>query len=78
MSKAFEDIAREASQLSRKQKFELAGLLLDMNDDLPEASAASVWEQEILARIRAVDSGAEGVAFADVMREAERKLIHED
>lgn len=63
MSKAFEDIAKEASHLSREQKFELAGLLLDMNDDLPESSAAFIWEQEILERIRAVDNGAKGGLF---------------
>ena len=75
MSKAFEDIAKEASQLSRQQKFDLAGLLLEMNDDLPEADAGFSWEQEIQARIRAVDEGeAESFSFEDVMRDAESKL----
>ncbi|HSS18762.1 MAG TPA: addiction module protein [Pyrinomonadaceae bacterium] len=75
MSKAFEDIAREASQLSRQQKFDLAGLLLEINDDLPQGEASCRWAQEIQARTRAVDEGkAEGFSFEDVMRDAESKL----
>jgi len=34
MSKAFEEIAREATQLSRKQRLDLASLLLELNDGL--------------------------------------------
>jgi hypothetical protein len=73
MSKAFEEIARKAVQLTRKQRLDLASILLEMTDDFADVNAA--WEQEILARIRAVDEGlAEGVSFADVMREAEGRL----
>ena len=75
MSKAFEEIAKEATQLSRQQRLELANLLLEMNDGLAETELSATWEQEILARIRAVDEGrVEGAAFEDVMREAEGRL----
>ena len=75
MSKAFEEIAKEASQLSRQQKFDLAGLLLDMNEDLPASEADLIWEQELRARIRAVDHGqAASFSLEDVMRDAESKL----
>lgn len=75
MSKAFDEIAREASQLSREQRLDLASLLLELNEDLGEADVSEVWEEEILARIRAVDENeAEGVSFEAVMRDAESRL----
>ena len=75
MSKAFDEIAREASQLSRKQRLDLASMLLDLNEDLGKADVSAVWEEEILARIRAVDEKeAEGVSFEAVMRDAEDRL----
>jgi hypothetical protein len=68
MSKAFEEIAREARELSREQQLALARLLLELNED-PDVMAE--WEQEILARIRAVDENQiEGVSFEMVMRDA--------
>ena len=75
MSKAFEEIAKDATQLSREQRLDLANLLLEMNDDVAAAGVSMTWEQEILARIRAVDGGqSEGVSFEDVMRDAEGRL----
>ena len=72
MSKAFEEIAREARQLSREQQLALARLLLELNED-PDVMAE--WEQEILARIRAIDENqVEGVSFEMVMRDAEERL----
>ncbi|MFN2498601.1 MAG: addiction module protein [Pyrinomonadaceae bacterium] len=74
MSKAFEEIAKEATQLSRKQRLDLASLLLELNDDA-DADVSAEWEQKILARIRAVDEGqAQGISFEEVMREAEDRL----
>jgi predicted GTPase len=75
MSKAFEEIAREATQLSRKQRLDLASLLLELNDGGEDADASAEWEQEILARIRAIDENEiEGISFEAVMREAEDRL----
>jgi len=75
MSKAFEEIAKEATQLSREQRLDLANLLLEMNDGLGEAELSVTWEQEILARIRAVDEGrVEGNAFEDLMHEADGRV----
>lgn len=75
MSKAFEEIAREATQLSREQRLELASLLLDLDEISTDAEVAAAWEEEILARIRAVDENqVEGVSFEAVMREAEDRL----
>lgn len=75
MSKAFDEIAREASQLSREQRLDLASMLLELNEDLGEEDVSAVWEEEVLARIRAVDENeAEGVSFEAVMRDAESRL----
>jgi predicted GTPase len=75
MSKAFEELAKEASQLSREQRLDLASLLLELNDGTPAANVTTEWEQEILARIRAIDENeVEGISFEAVMREAEEHL----
>lgn len=75
MSKAFEEIAREATQLSREQRNNLASLLLELNEDSTDLSVSAQWESEIMARIRAVDDGEiEGVPIEVVMREAEDRL----
>jgi predicted kinase len=75
MSKAFEEIAKDASQLSREQRLDLASLLLELNDGAADADVSAQWEREILARIRAVDENeAEGISFEAVMREAEDRL----
>ena len=75
MSKAFEEIAKEASQLSREQRLDLASMLLDLNDATPGADESAEWEKEILARIRSIDEDElEGISFEAVMREAEDRL----
>ena len=75
MSKAFEEIAREAIQLSREQRLDLASMLLELNEDWADTDVSAVWEEEILARIRAVDENeAEGASFEAVMRDAEGRL----
>ena len=75
MSKAFEEIAREATQLSHEQRLELASLLLQLNDGSTDSEVNATWEEEILARIQAVDENRiEGVSFETVMRDAEDRL----
>jgi putative addiction module component (TIGR02574 family) len=73
---ALEDITREALKLSRQQRLALAGFLLEIDDPAasdPEVEAA--WEQEILARIQAIDDGtAAGVPYEEVMRAAQERL----
>ena len=75
MSKAFDEIAHDATQLSRKQRLELASLLLELNENSADVEASAAWEEEILARIRAVDENRiDGVSFEAVMRDAEDRL----
>ena len=75
MSKAFEEIAREATQLSREQRLELATLLLHLNEGSADSEVNAAWEEEILARIQGVDEKqTKGVSFETVMRDAEDRL----
>ena len=75
MSKAFEEIAQEASQLSREQRLDLVSLLLELNEGSADAEVSAAWEREILARIRAVDGDeTEGFSFEKVMLDAEDRL----
>lgn len=75
MSKMLEEITKEAFQLPRKQRLALASVLLEFEDRDEDAQAALVWEQEIVARIQAVDDGtAIGVSYEEVMREAESRF----
>jgi len=75
MSKVFEEIAREASQLSREQSFDLVAMLLEMNEDAETAVIKAKWEEEILARIRAVDENeVTGISLEKVIRDAEDRL----
>jgi hypothetical protein len=75
MSKVFEEIAREASQLSREERFDLATMLLEMNEGAETAIIKAKWEEEILARIRAVDENeVTGISLEKVMRDAEDRL----
>ena len=71
MSKVFEEIAREASQLSREQRFDLANLLLELNEGSESAINRVKWEEEILARIQAIDDNeVNGISLETVMRDA--------
>jgi predicted GTPase len=75
MSKVFDEIARDATQLSREQRLELASMLLELNEESADVEASAAWEEEIQARIRAVDENqVDGVSFEAVMTDAEDRL----
>jgi putative addiction module component (TIGR02574 family) len=73
MSAALEEIAEKALQLSPQDKLALANRLLsDQLSDASEVEAA--WDEEILARIQAIDDGtAIGVPFEDVIRAVRKR-----
>ena len=75
MSKAFQDIAEEAKQLSSDQRLKLAGLLLDLDGNSTDQEASAAWEEEIQARIRAVDENqGEGIELETLMKNADDNL----
>ena len=74
MSAALEEITEKARALSRQERLTLANRLLsdDENSDAPEIEAA--WEEEILARIKAIDEGtAIGIPYEEVIRAARNR-----
>jgi hypothetical protein len=61
--------------LSPQQRLALPGFLLENADSASDPDAEAVWDSEIRDRIREIDEGnVTGIASADVMREAERRL----
>ena len=74
MSAAFEEITERALSLSRQERLALANRLLsdDQDGDLSEVETA--WEEEILARIQAIDDGtAVGIPYEEVIRAARNR-----
>jgi len=75
MPKALEEVTREAMDLSRRERLTLASFLLESADAASDPDAETAWDSEIRDRIREIDEGrVTGSAYADVMREAERRL----
>jgi len=76
MSATLEDIARNALQLPSRQRLMLAGLLLEIDDATIDQEVEAAWEQEIQARIMAVDSGSvDGIPYHDVMSAAAKRFV---
>ena len=75
MPKLLQEIAQDAMQLPRQQRFALAGLLLDLEDTGADPEADAAWEQEIRARVEAVDNGtAVGIPYEEAMRQAQGRI----
>lgn len=75
MSATLEEVTRNALQLTGPQRLALAGFLLEAEDVSTDPGVAAAWEQEILDRIAAVDSGTVvGISYRDVMLEAESRF----
>jgi hypothetical protein len=75
MSKSFEEVTKEAMELPSRQRLTLAQFLLLSAEIAVDPEAEGAWDSEILDRIRAIDEGrVKGIAYADVMRTAEKRL----
>ena len=73
--KMLAEVANEALRLPRQQRLALAGLLLELEEGGSDPQADEAWEQEIQARIRAVDDGtAVGISYEEAMRQAQDRL----
>jgi hypothetical protein len=71
MSAALEDITEQALKLSHQERLALAQRLLSEDDDEESSAIEATWEEEILARSRAIDSGsAVSVPYDQVVRAA--------
>ena len=76
MPTALEQVTKEAMDLPPRQKLALAEFLLESAEGPADPDAEAAWDSELGERIRAVDEGrVAGVAYEDVMRAVERRLI---
>ena len=75
MTTSIEELTREALQLSPRQRVALAGFLLEIDESSSDPEIDAAWEQEIQARIKAINSGSViGIPYNDVMRAADKRL----
>ena len=76
MPATLEQVTKEAMDLPPRQKLALAEFLLESAEAAADPEAEAAWDSEIRDRIRAIDEGrVAGVAYADVMRSAEARLV---
>ena len=57
MSKALEEITRDAVQLPRHQRLALARFLIELDDPSRDDAIDAAWDAEIRERVRAVEEG---------------------
>ncbi len=71
MSAALEEITEKARALSRQERLTLANRLLSDDEDSDAMEIEAAWEEEILARIKAIDDGtAIDIPYEEVIRAA--------
>ena len=65
-----EALTQEAAKLPKEQRLALARTLLDLEPVGSVAEAEQSWDDEVRARIKAVDEGrVTGIAYEDIRRE---------
>ena len=65
-----EELAKEVVSLPRHQRFTLVRLLLDLDQPGANAEIDAAWEEEISARVKAVDQGRTvGIPYEDIRKE---------
>ena len=58
MSRTFTDVWKEASELSEKDRADLAGLLIESLEGPPDPGVGEAWALEIEKRVAELDAGA--------------------
>jgi putative addiction module component (TIGR02574 family) len=70
MAATLENITREVIELPRHQRLALIRLLLDLDQPGTDGEVESAWDEEIRARVKAVDDGrAVGIPYEQIKRE---------
>jgi hypothetical protein len=78
MAARMKEITKEAIGLPKQQRLALAKLLLDLDQPGNASEVEGVWDEEIRARVKAVDEGgAIGVSYEDLRKEMTAKLGHD-
>ncbi len=77
MTKALAEITRASGELSTREKYQLAGFLLESVDapSEPAAEIEAAWEGEIQRRIGEIRTGkVKGVPLSEVKRKMEKRF----
>lgn len=77
MQLTIEDLTTELIKLSKRERLEIARFLLFLDNRSSDSEGVdSDWENEITARVRAVDEGkAVGIDFEDAMKKIEKRFF---
>ena len=76
MSATLEDVTRDALDLAPRQRIALAGFLLEIAEQSPPPDVDDAWDEEVRARIRAIDAGlVHGIPYQQVLHEVEQRLV---
>ena len=57
MDRKVHELFREATEMSERDRAELAGLLLESLESEPDADVEAAWAEEVERRIRQLDAG---------------------
>jgi putative addiction module component (TIGR02574 family) len=78
MSRPLADLTREAIELPPRQRLILARMLLDASDSAalePASEVEAAWENELAARIQAIDAGkANGKSWDSVLQDINQRF----
>lgn len=70
MAARIEEITKELVELPRHQRLTLVRLLLDLDQPGTSTEVDAAWDEEIRARVKAVDDGrAVGIPYEQVRKE---------
>lgn len=70
MEPDIEDLVRRIVDLPRHQRLMLMRLLVDLDQSASDREIDKAWDEEIRARVRAVDEGrVTGISYEDIKRE---------
>ena len=70
MEPDIEDLVRRIVDLPRHQRLMLTRLLVDLDQSASDRDIDKAWDEEIRARVRAVDEGrVTGISYEDIKRE---------
>jgi putative addiction module component (TIGR02574 family) len=70
MATPIEKITQEVVELSRRERLTLMRLLLDLDQPSQGDEIEKAWDQEIRARVRAVDEGrVSGIPYDQIQQE---------
>lgn len=77
MATSIEVIAKDIVELPRHQRLTLVRLLLDLDRPGTTGETDNAWEEEIQARVKAIDEGrAIGIPYEQIKKEMAERFAH--